>query len=61
MIQNELIESMNLLLSELNKSDDLNTKKSIIAKAVNLGMKYQEEKIKSGINIVFKTLNENYE
>ena len=57
-MQKELIESMNFLLSELNKSDDLNTKKSIIAKAVNLGMKYQEEKIKQGIEIVFNTLHE---
>jgi hypothetical protein len=29
----------------------------IIAKAVNLGMKYQEEKIKEGIKIVFNELN----
>ena len=31
--------------------------KKIIAKAVNLGMKYQEDKIKAGINIVFNELN----
>ena len=29
----------------------------MIAKAVNLGMKYQEEKIKEGINIVFEELH----
>lgn len=31
--------------------------KKIIAKAVSLGMKYQEEKIKKGINIVFEELH----
>ena len=30
--------------------------KKIIAKAVQLGMKYQEEKIKKGIEIVFDEL-----
>lgn len=58
MIQKELIESMNLLLSELNKSDDVNNKKTVIAKAVQLGMKYQEQKIKTGIDIVFNSLHE---
>ena len=32
--------------------------KKIIAKAVQLGMQYQEEMIKEGINIVFKALHE---
>lgn len=31
--------------------------RKIIAKAVNLGMKYQEEKIRSGIDIVFDELH----
>ena len=31
--------------------------KKIIASAVNLGMKYQERKIKQGIDIVFDMLN----
>lgn len=31
--------------------------KKIIAKAVSLGMKYQEDKIKEGIDIVFNTLH----
>jgi len=31
--------------------------RKIIAKAVNLGMKYQEAKIKSGIDIVFDELH----
>lgn len=31
--------------------------KQAIAKAVQLGMQYQEEKIKSGINIVFQELH----
>lgn len=31
--------------------------RKIIAKAVSLGMKFQEEKIKQGIDIVFEELN----
>ena len=31
--------------------------RKIIAKAVSLGMKYQEDKIKEGIKIVFEELN----
>lgn len=31
--------------------------KKIIAAAVSLGMKYQEDKIKDGINIVFEEIN----
>ena len=31
--------------------------KIIIAKAVQLGMNYQEQKIKEGLNIVFSTLH----
>ena len=34
--------------------------RKIIAKAVQLGMQYQEEKIKSGIDIVFNELHEKH-
>jgi len=43
-------------LEEECHSTNVNYRK-IIAKAVSLGMKYQEEKIKKGINIVFEELN----
>ena len=52
-----LKQQMEILLSELEKSDNKKQDKLIIAKAVQLGMKYQEDKIKQGINIVFKELN----
>ena len=48
---------MHTLFDELKKSNNEKTDKTIIAKAVNLGMKYQEEKIKEGINIVFEELH----
>ena len=35
--------------------------RSIIASAVQLGMKYQEEKIKEGIDIVFGELNKKHD
>lgn len=57
MTEKTLRDSMNILFSELNKSDNARTDKAILAKAVQLGMKYQEEKIKEGIDIVFKELN----
>ena len=51
----ELKSYMNgLYKSCSNKSMNL---RNIIASAVQLGMKYQEEKIKSGIKIVFDELN----
>ena len=34
--------------------------RSIIASAVQLGIKYQEEKIKEGIDIVFSELNKKH-
>ena len=57
MTENQLKNAMHTLFDELNKSNDEKTDKTIIAKAVNLGMKYQEEKIKEGINIVFAELH----
>ena len=44
---------MSLLLSKYK----IEKPQIIIAKAVQLGMKYQEEKIKQGIQIVFNELN----
>ena len=49
MTEKQLKTNMNLLFDELEKSNDKINDKKIIAKAVNLGMKYQEDKIKEGI------------
>ena len=57
MTENQLKNSMQTLFDELKKSNNEKIDKTIIAKAVNLGMKYQEEKIKEGINIVFEELH----
>ena len=57
MTEKELKIMMHKLLEELSNSTNKETDAKIIAKAVNLGMKYQEEKIKSGIEIVFKELH----
>ena len=57
MTENQLKNTMHVLFDELKKSNDEKIDKTIIAKAVNLGMKYQEEKIKEGINIVFEELH----
>ena len=46
---------LNNLYIELCKKDS--NSKLILAKAVSLGMKYQEEKIKEGIKVVFDNLN----
>ena len=46
---------MQFLLSESEKKKL--SVKQIIAKSVQLGMDYQEQKIKSGINIVFDSLH----
>lgn len=46
---------MQFLLSESEKKKL--SVKQIIAKAVQLGMDYQEQKIKNGINIVFDSLH----
>ena len=50
-----LAESMKELLKEVE--DKKLNPKIIIAKAVQLGMNYQEQKIKEGLNIVFSTLH----
>ena len=50
-----LVESMKELLKEVE--DKKLNPKVIIAKAVQLGMNYQEQKIKEGLNIVFSTLH----
>lgn len=55
MTDNELKEIMRSLYIQLKSSDT--DPKLILAKAVSLGMKYQEEKIKNGISVVFENLN----
>lgn len=55
MTEKELKEGMDICYKECF-TDKRNFKK-IIAKAVELGMKYQEDKIKQGINIVFDELH----
>lgn len=57
MTEKELKANMGALYNELTKSTTGKDDKVIIAKAVSLGMKYQEEKIKQGIQIVFDELN----
>lgn len=52
-----LKEQMNALYNNLKNSHTDKDLKIIIGKAVSLGMKYQEEKIKSGIDIVFDELH----
>lgn len=56
MTENELKEGMEICYRECftNKRNF----KKIIAKAVELGMKYQEDKIRQGIDIVFSALHE---
>ncbi len=57
MTSQELNNKLNILYNELNKSDD-KSNKLILAKAVQLGMTYMEEKIYDGIKIVFSALHE---
>ena len=57
MTEQQLKEGMEICYKECF-TEKRNFRK-IIAKAVQLGMKYQEEKIKEGINIVFNELNKN--
>ena len=57
MTQKQLTDSMNVLYAQLLRSENKKEDKKIIAEAVQLGMKYQEERIKDGINIVFSELN----
>ena len=59
MTEKQLKDNMNALISELHNPIVSNTvinEKQIIAKAVQLGMDYQKQKIKEGINIVFNEL-----
>lgn len=55
MTEQQLKERMEVCYKECFKENP-NFKK-IIATAVQLGMQYQEEKIKEGINIVFSELH----
>lgn len=55
MTDNELKEIMRSLYIQLKSNDS--DPKLILAKVVSLGMKYQEEKIKNGISVVFENLN----
>jgi len=57
MTEQQLKEGMEICYKECF-TEKRNFRK-IIAKAVQLGMKFQEEKIKEGINIVFNELNKN--
>ena len=56
MTEKQLKDSLNNLLLELNNLGDAKSYKAILAKAVQLGMDYQKQKIKQGIDIVFKEL-----
>ena len=53
----QLKTGMNVLFDELLKSSNKENIKKVIAKAVNLGMLYQETKIRQGIDIVFNELH----
>lgn len=53
MTEKQLKDSLNLIYIEYSKTNDI---KKAIAKAVQLGMNYQTQKIKEGIDIVFKEL-----
>lgn len=57
MTELEFKKALDTLFKELNKSDNTKSDKSILAKAVQLGMKYQEDKIRQGIDIVFDELH----
>ena len=55
MTEKQFKENMTAIYKEyIEYKNDI---KSIIAKSVQLGMQYQEEKIKEGINIVFSELH----
>ena len=53
----DLKNELNKLLDELNATKTQMDIKAILAKAVQLGMDYQEQKIKAGIDIVFNELH----
>ena len=50
MNEEQLKESLNMLLFELNESENEQSDKKVLAKAVSLGMKYQELRMKEYIN-----------
>lgn len=54
MTEKELTLCMNMIYEKHKNSQNI---KQVIADAVSLGMKYREEEIKDGINIVFKTIH----
>ena len=58
MTKEQLQAMMDKLLEELSNSSSKKQDKIILAKAVQLGMQYQEEMIKDGINIVFNSLHD---
>lgn len=60
MTETQLKLSMNKLIEDLHNPTVSNTavnERQVIAKAVQLGMQYQEEKIKKGIEIVFEEIH----
>ena len=50
MNEEQLKESLNMLLFELNESENEQSNKKVLAKALSLGMKYQEQRMKEYIN-----------
>ncbi len=68
MTDKNLRNEMNVLVGQAirinptsNTKEEITQYRQIIAKAVQLGMDYQEQKIKEGIDIVFKALHEKME
>ena len=57
MTEKQLKDQMNILYGQLLRTENKNDYKVALAKAIQLGMKYQEDKIKQGIDIVFNTLH----
>lgn len=57
MTNGELQHNMNMLYSQALNTQVKENYKIIIAKAVQLGMQYREEQIKSGIDIVFSEIH----
>ena len=64
MTDKNLQNEMNVLVAQVirinpasNTKEESMQYKQIIAKAVQLGMDYQKDKIKNGIDIVFNELN----
>lgn len=57
MTKDELKTNMTQLFNILEQATTAEQKKQIIGSAVQLGMKYQEELIRSGIDTVFHALH----